>query len=179
MKVDHSSSHLAVALSSGAEDTDGTRAVLQERVGLWTKWSCLLSSGFYLANLLTWPFTLPPDHPVSRMLVEAGPLLHLAASLLLGATWFVARHVRLTTRALHVLDSATLMAACALFTMMGVDFTAMQREMAMPDIVGILSGLLASANSILARAIAVPSTGRAPSGSAPRRWCRWCRDDRR
>jgi serine/threonine-protein kinase len=159
VKVDTNSSHVAVALSSAAEDTDGTRAVLQERVGLWTKWSCLLSSGFYLANLLTWPFTMPADHSVSRMVVEAGPVLHFLASLLLGATWFVARHVRLSTRALHILDTATLIAACAIYTVMGIDFTSIQRQLAMPEIVGILSGLLASANCVLARAIAVPSTG--------------------
>src|SRR4029453_7456868 len=91
-------------------------------------------------------------------LVQAGPVLHLVVSLLLGCTWFVCRHVRLSTRALQLLDPRTLLFACALYTMMGVDFTAIQRNVEMPDFVGILSGLLACANCVLARAIAVPST---------------------
>src|SRR4029078_5905171 len=44
-------------------------------------------------------------------------------------------------------------------TIMGVYFVDLQREMNASILIGIFSGLLACANCVLARAIAVPSTG--------------------
>src|SRR5262245_7383434 len=143
MRADRTSSHIAVALPSGSVDTDGARGILQERVGLWTKWACLLSSGFYLANIISWPFTMPQGHTVIGMLVLPGPMFHLAASLLLGIVWLVARRVPMSTRTLQLLDFGAMLSACTLYTLMGVNLVDLQRELDLPMLLGIYSGLLA------------------------------------
>ena len=101
---------------------------------------------------------MPPDHTVGQMVLERGPLFHLAGSLLLGLTWFICRHVPLSIRALQLLDFATLLAADDLHAD-GPEPHGCPCSMALSTVVGIQAGLLAAANCILARAIAVPSTG--------------------
>ena len=46
----------AVALSPGTAITADAQVFLQERIGLWTFWVFALSFGFYLTNVISWPF---------------------------------------------------------------------------------------------------------------------------
>lgn len=149
-------SHVAIALPTVGSDYEGTRALLQERIGLWAFWVFILSFGFYVANLATWPFTMPLS--VAEMLFAPGPMFHLAASLLFGAVAVLARRAHFSYRALRALDAGTLIGGCALFSFMGMYLAQMELELNSDPSLGVYAGLLASANVVGGRAIFVPST---------------------
>ena len=48
-------SHIAIALPSGGSDLQGTHELLRDRIALWAQWVFILSSGFYVVNIITWP----------------------------------------------------------------------------------------------------------------------------
>ena len=150
-----SASHVAVALPSGSSDQSEARAFLQDRIGLWARWVFALSFGFYLVNLATWPFILDAI-PLSHMVRQPGPLLHLSASVTFGLLWLITRWLRVSLRALRALEGGTLIGVCAQYALMGLYLTQLPANAGLR--VGLTSGLLASTNTIVARAIAVPST---------------------
>ena len=80
---------IPVALQSGTTDPQEARAFLQARIGRWAMWVCVLSSGFYLLNvilsvLVGGVYGSPADDWAEILLLPA-PLMHAAASLLMGA----------------------------------------------------------------------------------------------
>jgi hypothetical protein len=148
----------------GGTDSEAVRALLQDRIALWTFWVFVLSSGFYLLNVVSWVL-LQPVFPTLRRYVEmslnAGNVFHLAASLLLGAIWRIARGVRLSLHTLRRLELVTLVGVCTLYALMSVGLAGrMQEVFGGNRTFGLFAGLLASANTILGRAIFVPSTPR-------------------
>jgi serine/threonine-protein kinase len=149
-------SHVDVALPSASGETEATRGTLQDRIGLWALWVGVLSSAFYLVNVVTWPLVELPGYALVEVLGHTGPLLHLAASLLFLAVWAFTRRVRLTLSALRSLDLATLWVGCTAYAVMGVHGVALAGTLG--GLLALYSGLLASANVVAARAIAVPST---------------------
>src|SRR5262245_46453700 len=102
MKVD-----VARFPSTGTSDDEPARAFLQSRIGLWAFWIFALSFGFYLVNVLTWPFVR--EGRLADMLFETANVDHLIASLTFGVVALAARRLRLSIRALRVLDVATLL----------------------------------------------------------------------
>jgi hypothetical protein len=152
--------HVARSLSSGTTEPEPARAFLQSRIGLWAFWVFALSFGFYLINLATWPLTARESARLVDLLVDTGTLDHLAASLVFGAVWLLCRRVRMSMRLLRVLDVATLIVGCTLFAIMGAYFAQAQAPAVFDPAIGPYTGLLACANTLLARAIAVPSTPR-------------------
>jgi hypothetical protein len=152
--------HVARSLSSGTTEPEPARAFLQSRIGLWAFWVFALSFGFYLINLATWPLTARGSARLVDVLVDTGTLDHLAASLVFGAVWLLCRRVRMSMRLLRVLDVATLIVGCTLFAIMGAYFAQAQAPAVFDPAIGPYTGLLACANTLLARAIAVPSTPR-------------------
>jgi eukaryotic-like serine/threonine-protein kinase len=160
-----SASHIAVALPTGGTDQADARAFLQDRIGLWAFWVFVLSFGFYLTNIVTFPFLRArPGRQLADVLFETGNLLHLSASLTFAAVWLVSRRTRLSVRTLRALDVGALVLGCLLFAVMGMKLVAMQRELGINFSVGVYAGLLACANTVMARAIAVPSTARRTLG---------------
>jgi predicted Ser/Thr protein kinase len=154
-----SASHIAVALPTGGTDQADARAFLQDRIGLWAFWVFVLSFGFYFTNLATFPFLRArPGRQLADVMLEAGNLLHLAASLTFAAVWIVSRRARLSVATLRALDVGALVLGCLLFALMGMNLVTMQRDLGINFAVGIYAGLLACANTVMARAIAVPST---------------------
>ncbi len=152
-------SHVAVALPSAGSDSEGARALLQERIGLWAFWVFVLAFGFYLTNLATWPFTLPPGFGFAATVLDRGALFHLAASLLFAGVWLLVRlGPDLSLRTLRLLDVGALVGGCSLFALMGLNLVRMERALAGDISIGTFAGLLAAANTVGARAIAVPST---------------------
>ena len=151
--------HVSRSLSSGTTEPEPARAFLQSRIGLWAFWVFALSFGFYLINLATWPI-----HGSSARFVDAlldpGNLDHLAASSVFGGVWLLCRRVRMSIRLLRLLDTATLIVGCTLFAVMGGYFAHVQAPAGLDSAVGPYTGLLACANTLLARAITVPSTPR-------------------
>jgi len=151
-------SRIAIALPEGGSDYEGSRALLQERVPLWTTWVFILSFGFYLVNLALWVLVMP-DHLLD-MVLDAGAMLHLIASLLFGVVSILTRRVRLSWRALRVLEVATLVGGCALYSVMGLYLVRLQQAMQVDAGGGLYAGLLASSSVVLSRAIFVPSEAR-------------------
>jgi eukaryotic-like serine/threonine-protein kinase len=157
------SPHVAVAVPTGTADLAGAREFLQDRIGLWAFWVFILSFGFYLINVLTWVVlhqATPMGHPLTQMFVQPGNLLHLGASLMFAAVWTVTRRGRLSMRTLRALDVAVLIVGCTLFAFMGVTVIRMRQIVGGIPAVGLYAGLLACANTVMARAIFVPSTAR-------------------
>jgi len=100
------------------------------------------------------------------MVRQPGNLDHLAASLVFGGLWLLSRRAPLSMRALRVLDLGALIVGCTLFALMGAYLMRMQLVAGLDVAIGAYAGLLACANTVMARAIIVPSTpGRTLIGS--------------
>jgi serine/threonine-protein kinase len=121
-------------------------------------WVFILSFGFYLANLVNWLLTMSGH--ILDMVLTAGGMLHLVASLLFGAVSIVTRRIRLSWRTLRIVDVGTLVVGCALFSLMGLYLFRLQEEVQLDAGAGLFAGLLASANVVASRAIFVPSEAR-------------------
>jgi hypothetical protein len=149
---------VARPLPTSATEGEPSRAFLQERIGLWACWVFLLSSGFYLINLATAPFLRGGPARLWSTVLQAGNLDHLAASLVFGGLWMLTRRVRLSLAALRALDLGALIAGCALFALMGAYLVRLQLAAGLDVAIGLFAGLLACVNTVIARAIVVPST---------------------
>jgi len=156
------SPHVAVAVPTATTDVAGARALLQDRIGLWAFWVFVLSFGFYLINIVT-ALALrrpgPPGHAFPATLLHAANLLHLAASFTFAAVWLVTRRARLSMRAVRALDLGGLIVGCALFAVMAFYIVRLRQSLGGSPTIGLYAGLLACANTVMARAIFVPSTG--------------------
>jgi serine/threonine-protein kinase len=157
-------SHIAIALASATSDTEGTRGTLQDRIGLWALWVGVLSSAFYLVNIVTWPLVPHTGLRLVDVLVHPGPVLHLAASVLFLSVWLLTRRVRVRLPMLRALELVTLWVGCTMFAFMGKHAVDMAGEMG--ALVSIHAGLLACVNVVMARAIAVPSTAARTLGAS-------------
>jgi hypothetical protein len=155
MRVD-----VARAVATGATDVEPARAFLQDRIKLWAFWVFVLSFGFYIANIITWSFVLKLSPGLARMLMQAGNLDHLAASLVFGGTWVICRRWRLSMEALRRLDMIALILGCTLYAVMGAYLMRLELAAGFDIAIGGYAGLLACVNTVMARAIAVPSTPR-------------------
>ena len=155
MKVD-----VARVAPTSASDAEPARLFLQDRIRLWAFWVFVLSFGFYLTNLVTAPVLLQAPAHAADMILQTGTLDHLAASLVFGGVWVLTRRVRVSMPALRVLDIAALITGCVLFALMGASLTRMQLATGLDGAFGPYAGLLACANTVMARAITVPSSPR-------------------
>jgi len=155
MKVD-----VARVAPASASDAEPARLFLQDRIRLWAFWVFVLSFGFYLTNLVTAPVMLQAPAHAAAMILQTGTLDHLAASLVFGGVWVLTRRVRVSMPALRVLDIAALITGCVLFALMGAYLTRMQLATGLDGAFGPYAGLLAGANTVMARAITVPSSPR-------------------
>ncbi len=151
---------VARTISSGSTHIELERAFLQDRIALWAFWVFVLSFGFYVINIVTWPLIRGAPARAADAMLEAGNLDHLAASLVFGGVWLLTRRVRVSTQTLRVLDLGALAVGCTLFALMGAYVTRLHVAAGLDAGVGAYAGLLACANTILARAIIVPSTPR-------------------
>ena len=87
--------------------------MLQERISLWARWVAVLSSGFYLVNLIAFPWS-GMHVTLTHMLTERGSVLHLAASLTFAAVWLLTQRVQLTLRTLRAPDLGALIGGCGI-----------------------------------------------------------------
>ena len=147
------------ALPSGTTEAEPDRAFLQSRLGLWTFWVFVLSSGFYLINLATWPLLSGTSATIVHLMLETASLDHLAASIVFGGVWLLCQRRPLSIRTLRLLDAGTLIIGCALFAIMGA-FLTQRTPGGLDPAIGPYMGLLACANTLLARTVTVPSTPR-------------------
>jgi serine/threonine protein kinase len=154
--------HVDVArvVPTGATELEPARAFLQDRLGLWAFWVFTLSTGFYAINVLTAPFVRPDAPALIDFVLYPGNLDHLAASLVFGGVWLLMRRGPLSLEVLRSIDVGALVIGCALFALMGAYLTRMQLVAGLDVAIGAYAGLLACANTVMARAIFVPSTPR-------------------
>lgn len=146
--------HVAIAMPSASPDMAGARAFLQERLALWAMWVFILSGGFFVVNVLTWPFV----GNASQSLLNRANLFHVTASLTFGIDALIAKKARLSLGGLRLLEAFALIGGCVLFTLMGLNVVRLQEAINGTPAIGLYAAVLASANTVLARAIAVPST---------------------
>lgn len=151
---------VARVVPTGATDVEPQRAFLQDRLGLWARWVFTLSFGFYVVNVVTAPFVRPSAPRIVEFMLHTGNLDHLAASLVFGGLWLLARRQPLSMTTLRSLDLAALVAGCTLFALMGAYLMRLQLIEGLDVAIGAYAGLLACANTVMARAIIVPSTPR-------------------
>jgi serine/threonine-protein kinase len=150
-----------VGIASGTTDSEEARAFLQQRLGLWGLWVFVLSGGFFLVNIIVWMFhgSVFPEGPgFTQMLLQPPNVLHAAATLLFGALWLIARSLRVPYSRLRLLDAGTLVGSCTLYALMGLLLGRMRETIGRDADPGMIAGLLACTNTVIARAIAVPST---------------------
>jgi serine/threonine-protein kinase len=155
MKVD-----VARVVPSGATDVEPTRAFLQDRIGMWACWVFLLSSGFYVTNLVTYPLVRGSSTGLLDTMLKLENIDHLAASLVFGGVCLLTRRKQLSLSVLRNLDLATLLVGCSLFALMAVYVMRSLQADGLEAATGAYAGLLACANTVMARAIIVPSTPR-------------------
>lgn len=151
---------VARVLPAGATDVEPQRAFLQDRLGLWARWVFILSFGFYVVNMVTAPFVRPSAPRIVDFMLHTGNLDHLAASLVFGGLWSLTRLRPLSVAVLRFLDTGALVSGCALFALMGAHLMRLQLIEGLDVAIGAYAGLLACANTVMARAIIVPSTPR-------------------
>ena len=151
---------VARVVPTGATDIEPQRAFLQDRLRLWASWVFILSFGFYLVNVATAPFVRPGAPQIVDFMLQTGNLDHLAASLVFGGLWLVARRRPLSMTTLRWLDAGALVIGCTLFALMGAYLMRLQLIEGLDVAIGAYAGLLACANTVMARAIIVPSTPR-------------------
>ena len=151
---------VARVVPTGATDIEPQRAFLQDRLGLWARWVFTLSFGFYVVNMATAPFVRPGAPRIVDFMLHTGNLDHLAASLVFAGLWLLAGHRPLSMTTLRWLDAGALVTGCTLFAMMGAYLMRLQLIDGQDIAIGAYAGLLACANTVMARAIIVPSTPR-------------------
>ena len=134
---------VARVLPTGATDTEPQRAFLQDRLGLWARWVFILSFGFYAINMITAPFVRPGAPELVDFMLQAGNLDHLAASVIFGGLWLLARRRTLSMPALRWLDLCTLVTGCTLFALMGAYLVRLQLIDGLDVAIGAYAGLLA------------------------------------
>ncbi len=154
---------LPVAVGTVDTTTEEGRAFLQQRLGIFGGWVFFLSFGFWVVGLFVGVMHEGAGAAARSHLLHGPSLLHLAASLALGGVWAVTRYAPLTTRGLRHLDAGGLIVVCTLFAVMGLAI--MRESTAASGIesdsqlwIGLYSALLACTNTVITRAIAVPST---------------------
>ena len=127
-------------MPSGTTDIEPARALFQERIKLWTFWVFILSSGFYLINLLTWPFVRRASATFADVVLQAGNLAHLAASFVFGGVFVLTGTVRFSVPVLRAIDVATILVGCTLFALMGAYMMRLQLAAGLDASIGAYAG---------------------------------------
>jgi serine/threonine-protein kinase len=147
-------SRAAVALSSRTGDSEESREFLQQRLALFGRAVGLLSLIFLVVGLGIGVAMVGDPWPV---LSHRPNLLHLLATALLLGLWLINRRGRHPAPTLLRLDTGFTVAAASVFGAMGnlpVDVGGYD------PVYGIYTAILAASNTVVFRAIAVPSSPR-------------------
>ena len=150
-------SPVPIALGSPTTETEEGRAFFQERVGRFGMWVFFISGGFYVMALGLGS-TLDPRFNWPTTPFTGGQLFHLLGTLVVGGVWLAASTTVLPGRALRTLDAAAVILASSCFALMGGALGLDQVAPIGNVHVGIFVGLLGATFTVIARAIAVPST---------------------
>ena len=147
-----------IALGSATSETEEGREFFQARLALFGGWVSVISGSFLVAFVLLtlWngPHIAIPGVPIGDP-----SLYHLAATLVAGALWAVARWSGpLPVRTLEWLEAISTLLMCGCFALMGIGFVQAHYAVAQDPMHGLFGALLACSYVLFSRAVAVPST---------------------
>jgi len=130
--------------------TEEGRAFHQDRLALYGRWMFLVS-GVFLAFFGT-------IRALSGFGVEAGFLSHALGTGFAGAIWALGAGRRLPLKAMQVVDGAGTWLVCGSFALMARGFARTIGDLGMDPAPTLYVGVLAVTYTLIARAIALPST---------------------
>lgn len=130
----------------GSEDSAGAREVLQERLAFFAKVIFTLCFGFYVAGNFLQMFK--PESTWLRWIDRPPEWFHLAAVTVWGGMWWFAARGHRSRAQLRLVDSVGTILACTFYALVSWTY-----EEGPSDHLG----LLAATNTLIARAVLVPS----------------------
>ena len=139
-----------IAMGTGDTRTEEGRAFYQGRLALLGQWICLVSGSFlvFFGGLRTLQGVAP----------NSGMLFHAISTALAGLVWALGNRARLSMAQMQWVDIGGTSVICASFAAMTVGYARLMLEAGMDASTAIFAGLLATTYTLLARAIAIPST---------------------
>jgi eukaryotic-like serine/threonine-protein kinase len=139
-----------IAMGTGDTRTEEGRAFYQSRLALLGQWICLVSGSFLVFfGILRTAQGIPPN---------SGVVFHAIGTALAGLMWGIGVRTRLSMTGMHWVDAAGTWLVCASFAMMAVGYARSMTDLGDDASQAIFVGLLATTYTLLARAIAIPST---------------------
>jgi len=139
-----------IAMGTGDTRTEEGRAFYQSRLALLGQWICLVSGSFlvFFGGLRTLQGVAP----------NSGMLFHAISTALAGLVWALGSRARLSMAQMQWVDIGGTSVICAGFAAMVVGYARLMLEAGQDASTAIFAGLLATNYTLLARAIAIPST---------------------
>ncbi|HVG86379.1 MAG TPA: hypothetical protein VM820_17765, partial [Vicinamibacterales bacterium] len=139
-----------IAMGTGDTRTEEGRAFYQSRLALLGQWICLVSGSFlvFFGGLRTLQGVAP----------NSGMLFHAISTALAGLVWALGSRGRLSMAQMQWVDIGGTSVICAGFAAMVVGYARLMLEAGQDASTAIFAGLLATNYTLLARAIAIPST---------------------
>jgi eukaryotic-like serine/threonine-protein kinase len=156
--VSPTASRMPIRFGTAPSSDEESRRFLQERLRVFGLWVFVLAFGFLIVNV-TLDLALKAERVPSPTL-PLGQLMHFSACVVLAVVWLVTLSGRQSMRTLRWLDALGVTLTCGFFGLMGVAYAVQGfGGEGGPNVVGfpILSMVLACTNTVVARAIAVPS----------------------
>src|ERR671925_418292 len=112
-------SHVRVAVSSAEFDSESGRDFLQERLGIFAFWNCILSLGFLTLRLIA-QAAIDPAFTWSGAARTPDVLLHASAAACPGIVSLIARRARpFVPRTLRTIDAVMIVIVGAGYATMG------------------------------------------------------------
>ena len=139
-----------IAMVTGDTRTEEGRAFYRDRLALLGQWICLVSGAFlvFFGVLRTGQGVAP----------NSGMLFHATGTLLAGAMWALGSRARLSMAQMQWVDIGGTWLICASFATMAIGYAGQLFAGGDDASPAIFIGLLATTYTVLARAIAIPST---------------------
>lgn len=138
------------SLASAPQGSEEARRFLQERVALFGLIMFLLATLFFVAEAIL--LDIASGASLHDVIHEPGRLFHLLACALLAATWLIGARGKRSWRTLQVVDAIGTFGASLSFALMVVPWPGSGRKE--------LVIALAVTNTLVARAVLLPSTAR-------------------
>lgn len=141
---------MPIALGSGTGDTEEGRAYFRSRLTLLGRWLFLISASFYVVGLTTRVAFGLGSHPATGF--------HLATVVIAGLMWSAGRSGLRSAAALKSVDAAASFSLCTCVAGMAAALAKAGPPFQMGIMHALFLGLIGCSFTVIARAIALPST---------------------
>jgi eukaryotic-like serine/threonine-protein kinase len=153
-------SHIEVATpASGAVDSQSGREFFQERLGIFGLCNCILSFGF-IPLRIAGEIWLDPNQTILGLLAGPSMIVHLLASATTGVIWLITRRITMSSGVLQMLDAGVMVGVGTLYAAMGGMLTGGGSLIVNEPRVAMFTATLAVSQTVIFRAVAVPSPPR-------------------